>query len=291
MSQDSQLAEDFRDSKELMQQGNYSEAEKTLQRFLKRQQELHQNDENTVAVQLWLGIVFFHLQKYAEAESLFRDMLHRLTARLGEAHPETLQIQYWLGRTLNRLEKFGDAEIHLQEALYGQWRWHGPIHENTILTLEELGLSVIETSQHDKAVYYFGKALNARLNIVSFGPTHPMTLTSHHMLGKALYFCGRFPEAQSALRQTIYGRQKMLGSTHGDTLWSKFWLACVLRALGGFDLAEALYREVLDGQTQTFGKEYHLTRRTQQSLSESLLYVGKFEEAEKLLHPLLEQRM
>jgi TolA-binding protein len=113
MSQDSQLAEDFRDSKELIQQGNYSEAEKTLQRFLKRQQELHQNDKNTVAVQLWLGIAFSHLQKYAEAENLFRDMLHTLTARLGEAHPETLQIQYWLGNTLNHLKKFGDAEIHL----------------------------------------------------------------------------------------------------------------------------------------------------------------------------------
>jgi tetratricopeptide (TPR) repeat protein len=85
-----------------------------------------------------LGDQYEERGDYESAELLFRRALSDQEARLGEDHPSLALDLYNLGLLCYAMEKFGDAETFLMRAWMIERKLYGPVHPQTLATLEAL---------------------------------------------------------------------------------------------------------------------------------------------------------
>jgi tetratricopeptide (TPR) repeat protein len=85
-----------------------------------------------------LGDQYEERGDYESAELLFRRALFDQEQSLGEEHPTLALDLYNLGLLCYALEKFADAETFLMRAWMIERKSHGPMHPDTLATLEAL---------------------------------------------------------------------------------------------------------------------------------------------------------
>jgi len=101
---------------------------------------------------------------------------------------------------------------------------------------------------------------------------------------------GRYPEAESLLRQSLETRRQILGSHHADVAESLGYLAWLRTARGDYTEAESLYREALEIWEGESGDVRAQSAEALNGLGEALYGSGRYADAAELFREAIELR-
>jgi tetratricopeptide (TPR) repeat protein len=136
-----------------------------------------------------------------------------LTRRLGPEDPRTLKAMFNLARTYLHLGEHDKCHKLLVWVLRLQKRFFGMKHPDTLMTRNELGISLCASKRHMAASQrLIENVLRARKEIL--GDEHAYTLWSINDLSKIYVERGRANEAASMLEGIIPIVQRTLGENH-----------------------------------------------------------------------------
>jgi tetratricopeptide (TPR) repeat protein len=109
-----------------------------------------------------LGDHYEELGDYESAELLFRNALTVQESEVGEEHQSLAVDLYNLGLLCYSLEKYNDAETFLMRAWAIERRCLGPMHPNTLATLEALSELYYDSNRNIAVEYKALAATTAR---------------------------------------------------------------------------------------------------------------------------------
>ena len=170
------------------------------------------------------------LERYDEAEPLFRERLARAEAELGADHSDTIGEVHNLAGILCYQEKFAEAEPLLRRALVGDEVALGKDHPDTLNTITGLARVLDAQGKHTEAARLYRRALAGME--VALGADHFRTRMTVAWLANTLQNQGKYEEAEPLFRRLLAGQEAALGADHRDTLLTASCLAVVLDAQG-----------------------------------------------------------
>ncbi len=188
-----------------------------------------------------LGIILRQLDRYDEAEALYRAEL----ARAGNTDtPGVARIVNSLGSVMHSRGNVAEAERLYREGIERSRRTLGPAHDDTVAAMGNLALLYAEHARLREAEE-IQREIIATCE-ASLGDENPTTLMQRHNLAKTLENQGRVDEAEALLRKTIEQRTKVLGATHPNTLVSLGNLGGLLAMQGKHDDALQVSKHVYE---------------------------------------------
>jgi non-specific serine/threonine protein kinase/serine/threonine-protein kinase len=191
------------------------------------------------------------------------------------------QLRHSIGRTYAGLSRFDAAGEHLAVALDLRERELGPLHEETLSSLRELGEVRIHQARGSEAATLFGEIRERGLRLG--GADHPLALDASERLAAIEVSEGRYPSAETMALDTLERSRRVLGSEHEVTLACLGTLGSVYKERYLNDKAEPVFRELLELTRRLRGAEDPLTVETMVNLGFVLLEQGRHEEATVLL--------
>ena len=154
--------------------------------------------------------------------------------------------------------------------------------------LHTFGKTLDALGDNEEAMNMLEEAVELRMAV--FGPKHPETLDSQHLLGVALFHVGFMADAELLFREVLSLRRDLLGEDHPDTLHSQFYLAATLDFLGRSEEAEPIFQETLERRIQVLGQSNPDKLTAMSRLSACIRHLGRLEEAEDMERNCLVKR-
>jgi tetratricopeptide (TPR) repeat protein len=114
-------------------------------------------------------------------------------------------------------------------------------------------------------------------------------LASSHV-AQALWYQGRYADAEQQYRRLVEVDERALGPDHPQLLAAQVNLAVAVAAQHRVAEAERLYREVLSGQERVLGPEHQFTVLTRENLASLLVDAGHMAEERARLAPSIPRR-
>ncbi len=188
-------------------------------------------------------------------------------ARLLQAVADTLE-------TLGLLDR---AMAPQEEALAIRRRVLGNEHDDTLLSMNNMGLLLVNMGLYDEAMPYLHEALETRR--CALGDEHPDTLTSINNMGYLLGHTSRYDEAMPYLREALETSRRVLGDECPDTLLSISNMGYLLDKMGRHEEAMPYYREALETSRRVLGDEHPNTLISISSMGYLLDNLGRSDEA------------
>ena len=209
-------------AQELINRGQYKEAETLQQRVLAIHEKTLGKEHPTTATSLSnLGNVLYVQGKFKDAEVVHRRVLAIREKVLGAEHPDTATS---MNNLANVLQEQGKDEMLSPSEARAQARANLQAYTETE-TLFRKALSVQERT---------------------LGPQHPATANTLNNLSTLLDRRGRTAEAEPLQRRALDILEKNLGPLHPDTAAMLTTLAVMLDRKGELTESEALYRKAVD---------------------------------------------
>lgn len=233
-----------------------------------------------------LSVLLHDLGRSAEAEPLARQALEERRTRLGEDDPLTLNSMSNLALIVESLGRFPEAEALYRDVLARRKRVLGLESTETLVALNNLGALLRTVNQLDEAEALLREALVTRTRV--FGEDHPERLVPLNNLGLVLNAQGKLAEAEAVCREVLEARERLLGWDHKATLNARNNLANVLTALDRPADAEPILRAALAARRRLFDALHPETLGAVNNLGMALHAQGKYEEAEALQREVLE---
>ncbi|KAJ5481007.1 kinesin light chain [Penicillium diatomitis] len=192
--------------------------------------------------------------RYAEAGSVFRNVLSTQERFCGPEHADTLASIRNLGLCLERQGNYEEAEAIHRRALLGSEKVLGPEHPHTLIRINDFGSILAHQSKYKEVETMHRRSLSGSEKV--FGPEHPRTLNSMAILASMLFDQGRFVEAEELAVQLLGARKRMPGPEHPWTLTSMRNLACTWRKLGRTSDASILLKDCVDLSNKALGSHH-----------------------------------
>jgi tetratricopeptide (TPR) repeat protein len=227
------------------------------------------------------GKVLSEQGKFAEAESVYRDIHAARTLSLGADHPKTLEALSDVAVVLARQREYEQAEKLARQVLAARVRVLGERHADTLTSMHNLGQALRGRLKHAEAEPLLRKALAGRRK--TLGDDHHDTLTTTRTLAFVLLTQLKHAEAEALYRRALEGAKRTLGESHPRTLFLTNSLARVLQQQCKHAEAETLLRTALGLMRTTLGPEHPLTLYAMDNLVSVLTALGKDAEAEELV--------
>lgn len=260
--------------------GLLPEAERQLLRAVRlRQQELGEEDPETLASQELLASVYLANAKPALAEPLSQKVLAVRKRQKGEQDPDTLRALHNLASVERAFTRDTQAEQLYASVAALRGKVLGPEHPDTLQSLNGLGFVSMRLEKFAQAKQIHSRVLAIRRR--KLGENHPETLQSKNALAQALGNLQEPEPAQQLLREVLEWRQRMLGPAHPDTLSASNSLGMTYSSGRKYAQAEAELTSCLDRATKAFGPDHPVTLPCRNNLAEVLLSTGKYAEAER----------
>ncbi|MDM8556859.1 tetratricopeptide repeat protein [Desulfococcaceae bacterium HSG7] len=119
---------------------------------------------------------------------------------------------------------------------------------------------------------------------VDLVPKENETLLAEYLKkqGDALYYAGKYTQAEASLKRSMKIRERVLGSRHPDFAAYLNNLAELYRTQGRYEAAEPLYKRSLAIMENVLGKEHPSLATTINNLAGLYEAQGRYEEAEPL---------
>ncbi|HEX5404781.1 MAG TPA: tetratricopeptide repeat protein [Pseudonocardiaceae bacterium] len=164
--------------------------------------------------------------RYAESETLFRELLRRQLALLpdGPIHTDTLRTRHHLAWAVGRQGRWADAEAEFRDVL----RLRRDICQRQGENIDDIDIlhtrcmlcwCVGNQGRWEEAEHGYRLLVANRETIL--GATHPDTLDTGESLGKVLAWQGKWVEAEINFQELATARCSALGETHPDTLLAR----------------------------------------------------------------------
>ncbi|MEZ5460240.1 tetratricopeptide repeat protein [Dokdonella sp.] len=217
--------------------GQFETSIKRYQRVLALQQAAFGiDDDDTLETQRGMGANYARVDRYAEAEPLFKFVLERYTQRYGPTHTKTLDLTTGLGVTYLEQEKYAEAEALLRPALELTESRLGPEHPNTMVLVSNLGSAIRKQDRNEEARPYYERVLATNLKIN--GPDHYLSVAGESNLALLLRDAGDIAGAEKHARLSIAHLQNAFPPEHPARAIFIAALGSVLVSAGKYAEAE-----------------------------------------------------
>jgi eukaryotic-like serine/threonine-protein kinase len=219
--------------------GDFAASEQYLQHALDLHVELDGADSADVGITLTnLGATLFVQQRWAEAETRFRQALEILQKTLPPGHSRLATVTDDLAASVASQGRLEEAAPIFEAALAEKRRLLGDSHPAVADSLNNLGSLYLDLGQPGKAADYHRQALAIRERVL--GPKHPKTAWSLDNLAHALDALGRTDEAVRLQRRALAIREGHYGHEHVELTRSLDHLADLAVEQGDYRGALAL---------------------------------------------------
>ncbi len=223
-----------------------------------------------------LGVLGRARQHLARGHDLYRE-------HLPADDPRQFYADHHLAWVSAELNQPAQAEALYRSAVEGRRRVLGPTHEDTLKSMNNLGLVYADELRLEEAEALQREVLQARIEI--FGETDVQTMVSLNNLALVLGRKGDYAASAELHARELALSREVNGDDHPDTLISINNLAFVSARLGEVDKAEALFQEALDTSSRVMGPEHPDTLSLMFNLGRLYLEHGRLAEAASLLEP------
>ncbi len=129
-----------------------------------------------------LGVVLFHLGRYAESEEELRAVLALQQKGLGPEHADVLRTRMEMAKAAGYQGHYFPAERELREVLRVQERTLGPLHPDSLKCVYEIAFWMDGLGRREGALQYAQKALTGMLQV--HGNDHWETVTTRDLVRK-----------------------------------------------------------------------------------------------------------
>jgi len=216
--------------------------------------------------------------------AMLREILDETAARIGtdlRDQPEVeATVRIVLGTTYRDLGELAEAEAQHRKALEINRRVFGEDHRETLVAMNNLGLSLHKRGRFKEAEPLYVEALDGMRRVLGDDDRETLTVISN--MGQLIYEIGRLDEAEPYHMETLEGCLRVHGSEHIDTLTAESNLGVLLHAMGRAEEAEVIFRSSLETKRRVLGDDHPLTLININSLAVALEAQGEYEEAEPL---------
>ncbi len=227
-----------------------------------------------------MGVVYYNLGLYQQAEPLLRQALQLRRHLLGSENAQTAQSINDLANVLSAEGQQEQAAQLDREALAIRSRTLGPDHPDTLRSMNGMAVDLVEAGHYGEAAELHRKVFETRRRVL--GPEHPDTLTSMDNLGNTLDYLGRYAEAEVLEREALEIKRRVLGPEHPETLRAIHHVADTLYSEGRYSEAESMHRQVLKDRRRVLGPEHRETVNSMIALANALDDQAHYKEAEEL---------
>jgi len=194
--------------------------------------------------------------KYAEAETLARELLKQAEAALGADSLKTAEVLDVLVESLFRGGKARQPESRklAERAIEIKQKLLGPDHPEVAKSLYNLAALLLQLPDYAGAKPLFERALAIREK--ALGPDHPDVAQSLNGLGALLGRTNDYAGARSLYERALTIREKILEPDHRDVAQSLYNLADLLWRMGDYAKARPLCERVLAIDEKVLGPEH-----------------------------------
>ncbi len=181
-----------------------------------------------------------------------------------------------------------DSALPLQEhALATRRKVLGEEHQDTLTSINEMGILLKGLGKLDEAEPYFREALEKRQRVL--GNEHPDTLISMSGMNFLLQGQGKLAEAEPYAREVLEIQRRVLGEEDVQTLLSISNMCTVLMFQDKLEEAEPYCREALEKRRRFLGNDTGDTLISVNIMAYLFELQGKLAEAEPLRHEAVEK--
>lgn len=256
-----------------------------------------------------IGKAYSHLGRRDEAAEQLERALQLYQSRLDPHDQEVLMCRMEVVANEMDRSDFDTVEPELRELLALQRRVLGDDHEQTMASINNLGVGLLKQGRLDEAEPVFEEALERRLRVLGeqnehtattmnnlgvlysdlgrrdesaamlerafpvlrqrSGDHHPQTLQTLANLGVLRFQLGEYDRAVEFLEEARRLHTEVLGPGHADTLAVSSNLAAVYNRTGRPEDGESLLRETLTAQTDALGENHFNTLITRMNLAKA----------------------
>jgi len=205
--------------------GNFAQARRMLGEILPLLTEvLSENDPNTLWCKHHLALSHQYEGKYQEAEQLHLEVLAVRQRTLGEDHLDTLETKTDLGNLSKDNSQWEKAVRYHLEVWTSRDRQLGPLNYSTVVSLQNLAISLYELGDRRGALQKLQRA-RERMEALEGEDSRAAIMIGYNL---ALLQMRAGKDAEPLFREIIDKMERVFTDTHPHTwlCWSKF--ACYM---------------------------------------------------------------
>ncbi|KAF4948637.1 hypothetical protein FGADI_9541 [Fusarium gaditjirri] len=227
-----------------------------------------------------LALVVRRQGRFAEAETLQRELKKRIEMEAGQPDRETLNVTFDLARTLQMQMNWVEAEEMQLIVKGGRSALLGPTHEDTVnasKNLVEIYRKQNKEHEAENEMKTVRSACEERL-----GLCHRDTLKAIRELATMYLLSGKLELAEEELVTVVSISLGIFGPYTEETLSAKSNLGLVYIAQGRLAKAEELLKGTLEDMRKHLGHEHQFTTKTIEHLARVYGQQGKIQEKNEL---------
>jgi serine/threonine-protein kinase len=243
------------------------------------------DDRREATILNHLGLLFYSLDRYAEAEQAYEAALVIDRRIYGEKHEGTLDTEENLAETLSALKQYDRAIAMMRAALATETELLGADNPERAATLELLGEVYDDAQRPADAIDALTEALTITQHTLGQESDQAASILGN--LGAIHGQLKQYAKAREYLEQSVALRRKINGVEHYDTAHSEAMLAVTLIKAGHTEEAERLARGALANVERALPADHRYIDELQSDLGEVLLGARKYDEARTLLQKAL----
>ncbi|MGH4035489.1 FxSxx-COOH system tetratricopeptide repeat protein [Actinomycetota bacterium Odt1-20B] len=221
------------------------------------------------------------LGNYQDAETLGRDILHRLSSTADVRPIELIRAKDGLGGTLMALGRYDEAHA-LFEAAAGQAAAElgGDMVPRTLAIRSNLAVTIGLQGRYAEALALHRRIFEARVELL--GGKNPLTLHSALRTAWMLRLRGDYTEAQRIQEHNSRLHSQVLDHSHSQTVYAEHNLALCVRRTGDPRSAQAMMHEVREKVVRRRGRGHPDALMITGDYAMLLRGLGHLEEAREL---------
>jgi tetratricopeptide (TPR) repeat protein len=177
-----------------------------------------------------------------EAETLLRDVSHRLCSALGEEHPFSLESLHNLAQVLCQKGDLSEAESLLRKVIEGRSKKLGAENPCTLVSMHQLAEVLLKKGRFKEGENLIKKALESQERYL--GEDHPDTLIMMDSLARICMAQEELSKALDLFKSVVEEAENSLPPEHLDIAWFRINYGECLMKHGLFQEAEV---QLLEG--------------------------------------------
>ena len=262
----------------LLQEGRYTEAEKSLDRavFLSKTK-LGLDHPDTLTMISNLASTYQNQGRWEEAEKLELRVVETSKIKLGLDHPDTLTMISNLASTYQDQGRWEEAEKLQVQVMETSKIKLGLDHPDTLSIINNLASTYWNQGRLEEAEKLQLQVMET--SKIKLGLDHPDTLTITSNLALTYQDQGRWEDTEKLQIQVIETSKIKLGLDHPDTLTRISNLASMYWKQGRWEDAEKLLVQVLETSKIKLGLDHPDTLKIISNLASTYWKQGRREEA------------
>ena len=249
---------------------------------------LENQPEAEADVRMTMGMIYFELGAYQQAEQHLDAALQIRQEILGAEHPDVAECLNGQGLLARARGDYGEAERLYREALRLRRAALGDTHLSVAATMNNLGVLRKIKGELSQAETLLREALAIRRT--ALGPQHEDVATTMSNLAAVLKHKREYQEAESLYRDALEVFRAVLDPNHLRVAGCMNNLALLLRDRQDYDEAELLLRQALTIRQQAFQEEHPAVATGLHNLALILRLRGDNQEAQSLYREALTLR-